>query len=84
MPQRNRRRGSGWKPGQKIKVRYLIRAAAIKSANDAAAALGDHIGGSEAAFASRMTRTARALGAEELDLQECPWPDRAGASVDRA
>ncbi len=52
----------GLKPGQKIKVRYLIRAAAIKSANDAAAALGDHIGGSEAAFASRMTRTARALG----------------------
>nr|WP_216654651.1 serine hydrolase [Pseudogemmobacter hezensis] len=52
----------GLKPGQKIKVRYLIRAAAIKSANDAAAALGDHIAGSEAAFASRMTRTARALG----------------------
>ncbi|WP_112310693.1 D-alanyl-D-alanine carboxypeptidase family protein [Pseudogemmobacter bohemicus] len=52
----------GLKAGQKIKVRYLIRAAAIKSANDAATALGDHIAGSEAAFASRMTRTARALG----------------------
>ncbi|VDC25210.1 serine hydrolase [Pseudogemmobacter humi] len=52
----------GLKPGQKIKVRYLIRAAAIKSANDAAAALGDHIAGSESAFAQRMTRTARALG----------------------
>lgn len=52
----------GLKAGQQIKVRYLIRAAAIKSANDAASALGDHIGGNEAAFASRMTRTARALG----------------------
>lgn len=53
----------GLKPGQKIKLRYLIRAAAIKSANDAASAIGDHIGGgSEAAFAKRMTKTARALG----------------------
>lgn len=52
----------GLKPGQKIAVRYLIRAAAIKSANDAAAALGDHIGGDHVAFAKRMTRTARQLG----------------------
>ena len=52
----------GLKPGQKIAVRYLIRAAAIKSANDAASALGDHIGGDVAGFAKRMTRTARQLG----------------------
>ncbi len=52
----------GLKPGQKIAVRYLIRAAAIKSANDAASALGDHIGGDAAIFAKRMTRTARQLG----------------------
>ena len=48
--------------GQKIKLRYLIRAAAIKSANDAATAIGEAISGSEAAFGKRMTRTARALG----------------------
>lgn len=52
----------GLKAGQKIALRYLIRAAAIKSANDAASAIGDHIGGNEAAFAARMTRTAKALG----------------------
>lgn len=52
----------GLKPGQKIAVRYLIRAAAVKSANDAASALGDFIGGNEAKFATRMTKTARALG----------------------
>jgi D-alanyl-D-alanine carboxypeptidase len=52
----------GLKPGQKIAVRYLIRAAAIKSANDAASALGDHIGGDVTSFAKRMTRTARQLG----------------------
>ncbi len=52
----------GLKPGQRIKLRYLIRAAAVKSANDAATAIGEAIGGSEAAFARRMNRTAKALG----------------------
>ncbi len=52
----------GLRAGQKIKLRYLIRAAAIKSANDAATAIGEAISGSEAAFARRMNRTAKALG----------------------
>ncbi len=52
----------GLKAGQKIQLRYLIRAAAVKSANDAAAAIGDHIGGNKEAFAARMTKTAHALG----------------------
>lgn len=52
----------GLRTGQKIALRYLIRAAAVKSANDAATALGEAISGSEAAFARRMTRTAKALG----------------------
>ena len=52
----------GLKPGQKIALRYLIRAAAVKSANDAAAAIGDAIGGNQADFAKRMTRTAKQLG----------------------
>ncbi|WP_417243952.1 D-alanyl-D-alanine carboxypeptidase family protein [Celeribacter sp.] len=52
----------GLKPGQKIKLRYLIRAAAVKSANDAATAIGEAIEGSEAAFARRMNRTAKDLG----------------------
>jgi D-alanyl-D-alanine carboxypeptidase len=52
----------GLQSGQRIRLRYLIRAAAVKSANDAATALGEAIEGSEAAFARRMNRTARALG----------------------
>ncbi len=52
----------GLKAGQKIAMRYLIRAAAIKSANDAASAIGDHISGGPDAFGKRMTRTAKALG----------------------
>ncbi len=52
----------GLRSGQTIAFRYLIRAAAVKSANDAATAIGIAISGSEAAFARRMTRTARAMG----------------------
>ncbi|MGQ0610741.1 MAG: D-alanyl-D-alanine carboxypeptidase family protein [Paracoccaceae bacterium] len=52
----------GLKTGQKIALRHLIRAAAVKSANDAASAIGDAIGGSTANFAARMTKTAHALG----------------------
>ena len=52
----------GLKPGQRIALRYLIRAAAVKSANDAATAIGEAISGSEAAFARRMNRTAKSLG----------------------
>ncbi len=52
----------GLRTGQKISMRHLIRAAALRSANDAATAIGEAISGSEAAFADRMTRTARALG----------------------
>ncbi|MFW8595423.1 D-alanyl-D-alanine carboxypeptidase family protein [Cribrihabitans neustonicus] len=52
----------GLRSGQKIAFRYLIRAAAVKSANDAATAIGETLSGSEAAFARRMNRTAKALG----------------------
>ena len=52
----------GLRAGQTIRLRHLIRAAAVKSANDAATALGEAVSGSEEAFAARMNLTARALG----------------------
>ena len=52
----------GLKPGQRITVRTAIRALVTKSANDVAAALAEHIGGSEQNFAAMMTRKARQLG----------------------
>ncbi len=52
----------GLKPGQRIAFRYLIRAAAVKSANDAATAIAEALEGSEAAFARRMNRMAKSLG----------------------
>lgn len=52
----------GLRSGQRISLRYLLRAAALKSGNDAATAIGEAISGSEAAFARRMTETARSMG----------------------
>ncbi len=52
----------GLRTGQTIRLRYLLRAAAVKSANDAATAIAEAISGSEEEFATRMNRTARAMG----------------------
>jgi D-alanyl-D-alanine carboxypeptidase len=52
----------GLQEGQTIALKFLIRAAAVKSANDAATAIGEAISGSEAKFARRMNRTAKQLG----------------------
>lgn len=50
------------KRGQRVTIRHLIRATAIKSANDAAMVLAEAIGGSQAGFAKMMTTKARQLG----------------------
>ena len=52
----------GVRPGQSIPVETAIRALVVKSANDIAAAIAENLGGTEAAFAARMTRTARSIG----------------------
>lgn len=52
----------GMRAGQRVTVRHLIRATAIKSANDAAMALAEAIGGSQRGFARMMTNKARDLG----------------------
>ncbi|WP_091301701.1 D-alanyl-D-alanine carboxypeptidase family protein [Gemmobacter aquatilis] len=68
----------GLKPGQKIALRHLIRAAAIKSANDAATAIGEAIGGSEANFAKRMTRTAKSIGMKNSTFENANGLTRKG------
>src|SRR5690606_29751902 len=52
----------GVRAGQSITVEQAILALVTRSANDVATAVAEHIGGSETAFAQRMTNTARALG----------------------
>nr|WP_246002356.1 D-alanyl-D-alanine carboxypeptidase family protein [Pacificibacter maritimus] len=68
----------GLKSGQKIKLRYLIRAAAVKSANDAATAIGEAIEGSEAGFARRMNRTAKAMGMSRTTFKNAHGLTEAG------
>lgn len=68
----------GLRPGEKITLRYLIRAAAVKSANDAAAEIGDALSGNEAAFAARMNATAKALGLQHSTFKNANGLTRRG------
>ncbi|MGY9048799.1 MAG: D-alanyl-D-alanine carboxypeptidase family protein [Rhodobacterales bacterium] len=68
----------GLRAGQKIKLRYLVRAAAVKSANDAATAIGEAISGSEEAFAARMNRTAKQLGMTRTTFKNANGLTRSG------
>jgi D-alanyl-D-alanine carboxypeptidase len=52
----------GLKPGQTIEVEDAIRGLVTKSANDAAVAIAEAIGGSEHDFAELMTSKAHAIG----------------------
>jgi len=52
----------GIQVGQSISVETAIRALAIKSANDVASAVSEHLAGTERQFALLMTTKARALG----------------------
>jgi D-alanyl-D-alanine carboxypeptidase len=52
----------GLVPGTRITVQQAILGLVTKSANDAAAALGEKLGGSEDRFAQMMTLRARAMG----------------------
>lgn len=68
----------GLRAGKKIELRYLIRAAAVKSANDAATAIGEAISGSERRFAKRMTTTARAMGMSRTTFKNAHGLTQAG------
>jgi D-alanyl-D-alanine carboxypeptidase len=52
----------GLSPGQTITVEQVILALVTKSANDAAAAIAEELGGTEIHFAEMMTQRARRLG----------------------
>ncbi len=50
------------KAGRSIAAEHAVYALATKSANDVAAAVAEHLGGTEGNFAKMMTRKARQLG----------------------
>jgi len=56
--------GLGLRRGQQITLRDLLWAILIKSANDAALAAAEHVGGSEERFVARMNAKADSLGME--------------------
>ncbi|MBE9913858.1 D-alanyl-D-alanine carboxypeptidase [Paenibacillus donghaensis] len=52
----------GLRPGETLPLRTMFEAMAIHSANDAAIALAEHIGGSEQAFVAEMNMMAHEIG----------------------
>jgi D-alanyl-D-alanine carboxypeptidase len=69
----------GLLPGSRLTVQQAILGLVTKSANDAAAALGELLGGSEDRFAQMMTLRARALGMSRTTFTNAsglPDPDQ--------
>ena len=66
----------GLVPGTVITVEQALLGLVTKSANDAAAALGELLGGDEERFAQMMTLRARALGMTRTTFRNASgWPD---------
>jgi D-alanyl-D-alanine carboxypeptidase len=74
----------GVKAGSSIRVEEAILAIAVKSANDVATVVAENVSGSEAAFAERMTRTARSLGMRNTSFRNASGlPDPAQVTTAR-
>jgi len=70
--------------GSSIKVEDAVYALVTKSANDVAAALGEHLAGSEWAFAKKMTSKARSLGMKSTTFKNASGlPNKAQKSTAR-
>lgn len=77
----------GLVPGTRLTVEEAILGLVTKSANDAAAALGELLGGSEDRFAQMMTLRARALGMSHTTFTNAsglPDPDQWTSARDLA
>ena len=77
----------GLKPGQTIAVEDAIKAVVTKSANDAAVAIAENLGGDEEAFAKLMTEKAHALGMSRttyVNASGLPDDDQVTSAQDQA
>jgi len=77
----------GLRAGQTLNVEDAVRALIIRSANDVAVAVAEHLAISEAAFAEAMTERARALGLEDTVFRNAsglPDPDQRTTARDMA
>ncbi|MBQ7038323.1 MAG: D-alanyl-D-alanine carboxypeptidase [Clostridia bacterium] len=62
-------------PGEIMTVHELIKAAAVVSANDACAALAEHVAGSIEEFVQRMNTRAAELGMQDTLFKDCSGLD---------
>ena len=67
-------------PGEIMSVEELVKAAAVVSANDACAALAEHISGSIPVFVAQMNQRAAQLGMENTEFKDCSGLDDSGYS----
>lgn len=77
----------GVRAGQSITVEQAILSLVTRSANDAATALGEYLGGSEQRFARMMTNKARALGMTRTTYRNAnglPDPEQRTTARDQA
>ncbi len=73
--------------GKTITVDQAIDAEVTKSANDVAVIIAEHLGGTEDAFAERMTATARAMGMNQTTFKNAsglPDPGQFSSARDMA
>lgn len=68
----------GLKPGEQFRVRDLLAAALIQSANDACHALADWVGGDQAHFVALMNQRAEQLGLRQTRFANACGHDQAG------
>jgi len=69
----------GLRPGERLRVRDLLRGLLLASGNDAAMALAEAASGSEPAFVAEMNRRARELGLRDTRFANPIGLDEAGA-----
>ena len=74
-------------PGETILLEDAIRAAIVRSANDAAVVVAEAVGGNEADFAAAMTREAKRLGMTQSEFHNAsglPHPQQRTSARDMA
>lgn len=67
-------------PGEMMTVEELVKAAVVVSANDACAALAEHLCGSIPVFVAAMNARAKELGMEDTEFKDCSGLDDTGYS----
>ncbi|KIL98698.1 D-alanyl-D-alanine carboxypeptidase [Paramagnetospirillum magnetotacticum MS-1] len=65
-------------PGERISLGAALKAMIVRSANDAAVAVAEHVAGSESAFAVRMTEEAARLGMTSSSFRNATGMTAAG------